>query len=120
MWRGLKEFLLTVLRVNIGTSPFGDMRTYKGSTDTATENSTQDNTQRSDRQHTGLRTLARHDSARDVYHALACPYAGVHILQQKERQRADESAVRVQQISDTAVAEAAATRDRSGEQGVTR
>ena len=81
-----------------------------------TTNATGDE-QQEQRQHNGLRTIDGHESARGVYHALACPYAGVHILRQKERQRADKSAVRVQQTSDTA-AEATAAGDRSGEQGV--
>ena len=69
------------------------------------------------REHTGLRTLDGHLSAREVYRALHCPYAGTRVLDEKQRLRFDASSERVKSSGMRAEACASGSRDRSGERG---
>lgn len=70
------------------------------------------------REHTGVRTLGEHFSAREVYHALHCPYPGTDVLRAKERRQARASTERARGGGSTyRGACAAASQDRRGEQG---
>ena len=72
------------------------------------------------REHTGLRTLDGHASARDVYQACHAPYPGTEVLRTKERLQARASGERVRQSGHSATTgdDATAAGDRSGERGV--
>lgn len=72
------------------------------------------------REHTGLRTVDTHASARDVYQACHAPYAGVHVLQQKAHLRAQASSERVRQSGSEPDSGngGTAAKDRRGEVGV--
>jgi hypothetical protein len=70
------------------------------------------------REHTGLRTLDAHFTAREVYRALHCPYPGTSILSEKAHLRAQASGERVRQSGGMPnSAGTTAAQDRSGESG---
>lgn len=50
----------------------------------------QNDEQRSEREHTGLRTFDGHYSAHEVYRALHCPYPGTAVLPAKDEASADK------------------------------
>jgi hypothetical protein len=74
-----------------------------------------DDEQRSEREHTGLRTVEPHYSAREVSRGLHCEY-GTGVLREKAHLRAKVSTERAQS-PDTGT-DATASQDRRGEKGV--
>lgn len=90
-----------------------DITEYSSST---SANGAQNSGQRSEREHTGLRTLDSHFSVREVYRALHCPY-GTGVLREKARLRSDASTERVRQSAANNGEGVTAAQDRSGETG---